>query len=86
MFNWAVCFRILLPATAQEENNQRSATARVKKKKNKLLKLWMLLKTIMVFLFENRDVLPFTLKLPHAIAAAKTEAELEEIAQLGLSK
>lgn len=36
--------------------------------------------------FKTRDVLPFTLKLPHAIAAAKTEAELEDIAQLGLSK
>lgn len=46
----------------------------------------VVVKTIIVFLFDNRDVLPFTLKLPHAIAAAKTEAELEEIAQLGLSK
>lgn len=42
--------------------------------------------TSIIFLFNNRDVLPFTLKLPHAIAAARTEAELEEIAQLGLSK
>lgn len=57
-----------------------------RKEKKKLFKLWMLLKTIMVFLFGNRDVLPFTLKLPHAIAAAKTEDELEEVAQLGLSK
>lgn len=46
----------------------------------------VIVKAIIVFLFDNRDVLPFTLKLPHAIAAAKTEAELEEIAQLGLSK
>lgn len=41
---------------------------------------------VFFFLFGNRDVLPFTLKLPHAIAAAKTEADLEGIAQLGLSK
>lgn len=33
-----------------------------------------------------RDVLPFTLKLPYAISTAKTEAQLEELAQLGLSK
>lgn len=46
----------------------------------------VVVKTVTVFLFDNRDVLPFTLKLPCAIAAAKTEAELEEIAQLGLSK
>lgn len=46
----------------------------------------VVVKTIFTFMFHNRDVLPFTLKLPHAIAAAKTEAELEEIAQLGLSK
>lgn len=46
----------------------------------------VVVKTVIVFLFDNRDVLPFTLKLPCAIAAAKTEAELEEIAQLGLSK
>lgn len=30
-----------------------------------------------------RDVLPFTLKLPEAIASAKTSAELEEVAKLG---
>lgn len=30
-----------------------------------------------------RDVLPFTLKLPEAIASAKTQKELEEVAQLG---
>ncbi|KAM9271745.1 ras and Rab interactor 2 isoform 2-T3 [Morus bassanus] len=40
---------------------------------------------LIAFYCISRDVLPFTLKLPHAIAAAKTEAELEEIAQLGLS-
>lgn len=33
-----------------------------------------------------RDVLPFTLKLPYAISTAMTEARLEELAQLGLSK
>ncbi|KAM9248377.1 ras and Rab interactor 2 isoform 3-T3 [Dugong dugon] len=32
-----------------------------------------------------RDVLPFTLKLPYAISTAKTEAQLEELAQLGLN-
>ena len=31
----------------------------------------------------HRDVLPFTLKLPEAIASAKTQKELEEVAQLG---
>lgn len=30
-----------------------------------------------------RDILPFTLRLPEAIAAAKTQKELEEVAQLG---
>lgn len=30
-----------------------------------------------------RDILPFTLKLPEAIASAKTQKELEEVAQLG---
>lgn len=30
-----------------------------------------------------RDVLPFTLKLPEAIAAAKTLTDLEEVAQFG---
>ncbi|XP_043400056.1 ras and Rab interactor 2 isoform X5 [Chelonia mydas] len=39
---------------------------------------------LIAFYCISRDVLPFTLKLPHAIAAAKTEAELEDIAQLGL--
>ncbi|XP_067999334.1 ras and Rab interactor 2 isoform X2 [Melanerpes formicivorus] len=40
---------------------------------------------LIAFYCISRDVLPFTLKLPHAIAAAKSEAELEEIAQLGLN-
>ncbi|XP_074673621.1 ras and Rab interactor 2 isoform X2 [Strix aluco] len=40
---------------------------------------------LIAFYCISRDVLPFTLKLPHAIAAAKTEAQLEEIAQLGLN-
>ncbi|NWW92116.1 RIN2 protein, partial [Rhynochetos jubatus] len=40
---------------------------------------------LIAFYCISRDVLPFTLKLPHAVAAAKTEAELEEIAQLGLA-
>uniref|UniRef100_A0A8C4YD55 Ras and Rab interactor 2 n=1 Tax=Gopherus evgoodei TaxID=1825980 RepID=A0A8C4YD55_9SAUR len=40
---------------------------------------------LIAFYCISRDVLPFTLKLPHAIAAAKTEAELEDIAQLGLN-
>ncbi|NWJ06556.1 RIN2 protein, partial [Crypturellus undulatus] len=40
---------------------------------------------LIAFYCISRDVLPFTLKLPHTIAAAKTEAELEEIAQLGLN-
>lgn len=33
-----------------------------------------------------RDVLPFTLKLPEAIASAKTQKELEEVAQLGAGR
>ncbi|KAI9527949.1 hypothetical protein NQZ68_025991 [Dissostichus eleginoides] len=32
------------------------------------------------------DVLPFTLKLPEAIASAKTQKELEEAAQLGADR
>nr|XP_025038147.1 ras and Rab interactor 2 isoform X3 [Pelodiscus sinensis] len=40
---------------------------------------------LIAFYCISRDVLPFTLKLPHAIAAAKTEAQLEDIAQLGLN-
>lgn len=39
-----------------------------------------------IFYLQIRDVLPFTLKLPHAIATAATEADLEQVAQLGLSK
>ncbi|XP_053315816.1 ras and Rab interactor 2 isoform X2 [Spea bombifrons] len=39
---------------------------------------------LIAFYCISRDVLPFTLKLPHAIAKAKSEAELEEIAQLGV--
>ncbi|KAG6928584.1 Ras and Rab interactor 2 [Chelydra serpentina] len=40
---------------------------------------------LIAFYCISRDVLPFTLKLPHAIATAKTEAALEDIAQLGLN-
>ncbi|KFW02407.1 Ras and Rab interactor 2, partial [Eurypyga helias] len=40
---------------------------------------------LVAFYCISRDVLPFTLKLPHAVAVAKTEAELEEIAQNGLA-
>ncbi|XP_062986237.1 ras and Rab interactor 2 isoform X2 [Elgaria multicarinata webbii] len=40
---------------------------------------------LIAFYCISRDVLPFTLKLPHAIATATTEAELEEVAQLGLN-
>ncbi|KAM4693103.1 ras and Rab interactor 2 [Discoglossus pictus] len=39
---------------------------------------------LIAFYCISRDVLPFTLKLPLAISAAKTETELEEIAQLGI--
>lgn len=44
--------------------------------------------TLLVFLtilnlFLFRDVLPFTLKLPEAIASARTAADLEEVAKLG---
>ncbi|KAM9317454.1 ras and Rab interactor 2 [Gastrophryne carolinensis] len=39
---------------------------------------------LVAFYCISRDVLPFTLKLPHAIATAKSEAELEEISQLGI--
>jgi hypothetical protein len=31
----------------------------------------------------SRDVLPFTLKLPEAIATAKNPRDLEEVAKLG---
>lgn len=33
-----------------------------------------------------RDVLPFTLKLPEVISAAKTTSDLEEVAKLGIGK
>ncbi|XP_077166455.1 ras and Rab interactor 2 isoform X1 [Paroedura picta] len=39
---------------------------------------------LIAFYCISRDVLPFTLKLPRAVAAATTEAELEEVAQQGL--
>ncbi|KAM8945482.1 ras and Rab interactor 2 [Pelodytes ibericus] len=39
---------------------------------------------LIAFYCISRDVLPFTLKLPHAITKAKTEAELDRIAQLGI--
>ncbi|XP_051867839.1 ras and Rab interactor 2-like isoform X4 [Pristis pectinata] len=39
---------------------------------------------LIAFYCISRDVLPFPLKLPHGIRAAKTEAELEAIAFLGL--
>uniref|UniRef100_A0A667X3D9 Ras and Rab interactor 2 n=1 Tax=Myripristis murdjan TaxID=586833 RepID=A0A667X3D9_9TELE len=38
---------------------------------------------LVAFYCISRDVLPFTLKLPEAIASAKTQKELEEVAQLG---
>ncbi|KAF3851862.1 hypothetical protein F7725_005217 [Dissostichus mawsoni] len=38
---------------------------------------------LVAFYCISRDVLPFTLKLPEAIASAKTQKELEEAAQLG---
>ncbi|XP_051000733.1 ras and Rab interactor 2 isoform X2 [Acomys russatus] len=40
---------------------------------------------LVAFYCISRDVLPFTLKLPYAISAAKTESQLEELAQLGLN-
>ncbi|XP_077789670.1 ras and Rab interactor 2 [Podarcis muralis] len=40
---------------------------------------------LIAFYCISRDVLPFTLKLPHAIATAATEADLEQVAQLGLN-
>ncbi|KAM5246186.1 ras and Rab interactor 2 [Ctenodactylus gundi] len=39
---------------------------------------------LIAFYCISRDVLPFTLKLPHAVSTAKTEAQLEELAQQGL--
>ncbi|XP_077438043.1 ras and Rab interactor 2 [Vanacampus margaritifer] len=38
---------------------------------------------LVAFCCISRDVLPFTLKLPEAIASAKTSAELAEVAKLG---
>lgn len=38
---------------------------------------------LVAFYCISRDVLPFMLKLPEAIASAKTQKELEEVAQLG---
>ncbi|XP_060904191.1 ras and Rab interactor 2-like isoform X1 [Labrus mixtus] len=38
---------------------------------------------LVAFYCISRDVLPFSLKLPEAIASAKTQKELEEVAQLG---
>ncbi|XP_029449630.1 ras and Rab interactor 2 isoform X2 [Rhinatrema bivittatum] len=40
---------------------------------------------LIAFYCISRDVLPFTLKLPHAISVARTEGELEDIAQLGIN-
>ncbi|KAM9476663.1 ras and Rab interactor 2 [Clarias gariepinus] len=39
---------------------------------------------LVAFCCISRDVLPFTLKLPEAISAAKTTADLEEVAKLGI--
>ncbi|KAM4041754.1 ras and Rab interactor 2 isoform 2-T4 [Anomaloglossus baeobatrachus] len=39
---------------------------------------------LVAFYCISRDVLPFTLKLPHAIAKAKSDAELEDISHLGI--
>ncbi|XP_033874810.3 ras and Rab interactor 2 isoform X1 [Acipenser ruthenus] len=39
---------------------------------------------LIAFYCISRDVLPFTLRLPDAITAAKTQADLEEVAQLGV--
>ncbi|KAJ4944311.1 hypothetical protein JOQ06_012855, partial [Pogonophryne albipinna] len=41
---------------------------------------------LVAFYCISRDVLPFTLKLPGAIASAKTQKELEEAAQLGADR
>ncbi|XP_057358672.1 ras and Rab interactor 2 isoform X3 [Manis pentadactyla] len=40
---------------------------------------------LIAFYCISRDVLPFTLKLPYSISTAKTEAQLEDLAQLGLN-
>ncbi|XP_058241632.1 ras and Rab interactor 2 [Hemibagrus wyckioides] len=39
---------------------------------------------LVAFCCISRDVLPFTLKLPEAISAAKTTSDLEEVAKLGI--
>ncbi|XP_076830121.1 ras and Rab interactor 2 [Brachyhypopomus gauderio] len=39
---------------------------------------------LVAFCCISRDVLPFTLKLPEAISAAKTPSDLEEVAKLGI--
>ncbi|MBN3304797.1 RIN2 protein, partial [Amia calva] len=39
---------------------------------------------LVAFYCISRDVLPFTLRLPEAIAAAKTQTDLEEVAQMGV--
>ncbi|MCJ8730513.1 hypothetical protein PDJAM_G00185380 [Pangasius djambal] len=39
---------------------------------------------LVAFCCISRDVLPFTLKLPEAISAAKTTTDLEEVAKLGI--
>ncbi|TSK22711.1 Ras and Rab interactor 2 [Bagarius yarrelli] len=39
---------------------------------------------MVAFCCVSRDVLPFTLKLPEAISAAKTTTDLEEVAKLGI--
>uniref|UniRef100_A0A4W4GSK6 Ras and Rab interactor 2 n=1 Tax=Electrophorus electricus TaxID=8005 RepID=A0A4W4GSK6_ELEEL len=39
---------------------------------------------LVAFCCISRDVLPFTLKLPEAISAAKTSSDLEEVAKLGI--
>ncbi|XP_012708190.2 ras and Rab interactor 2 isoform X1 [Fundulus heteroclitus] len=38
---------------------------------------------LVAFYCVSRDILPFTLKLPEAISSAKTQKELEDVAQLG---
>uniref|UniRef100_A0A8P4GKC3 Ras and Rab interactor 2 n=1 Tax=Dicentrarchus labrax TaxID=13489 RepID=A0A8P4GKC3_DICLA len=41
---------------------------------------------LVAFCCISRDVLPFTLKLPEAIASARTSADLEEVAKLGADR
>lgn len=55
-------------------------------KKNVRVSIHVIINILSFFFAHNRDVLPFTLKLPYAISTAKTESQLEELAQLGLSK